>query len=121
MPPTPGVMESPLTWQKRNLPTNAPASQYLKQLTQGYFKYLDFIISIENLANDNNTNSLDDLLYGKNKNMYDSPWSNQLINPHSTMGSSNGLPKSDVMVGQLCVTILLAIIRNYKNYLASTE
>ena len=96
-------MESPLTWQKRNLPTNAPASQYLKQLTQGYCKlsYLDFIISIEILANDNNTNSLDDLLYGKNKNMYDSPWSNQLINPHSTMGSSNGLPKSDVMVRQL--------------------
>ena len=78
-------------------------------------------ISIENLANDNNTNSLDDLLYGKNKNMYDSPWSNQLINPHSTMGSSNGLPKSDVMVGQLFVTFSLAIIRNYKNYLASTE
>lgn len=84
VPPTPGVMESPLTWQKRNLPTNAPASQYLKQLTQ---------------ANDNNTNSLDDLLYGKNKNMYDSPWANQqLINPHqSTMGSSNGHPKADVM------------------------
>ena len=51
-------------------------------------------------ANDNNTNSLDDLLYGKNKNMYDSPWTNQLINPHSTMGSSNGHQKADVMVGQ---------------------
>ena len=63
----------------------------------------------DNSANDNNTNSLDDLLYGKNKNMYDSPWSNQLINPHSTMNSSNGIPKADVMVSQLFISYMYMI------------
>lgn len=63
VPQTPGISESPLNWQKRQNETeNMHQSSYMQQL-------------VRQTPAEENTNSLDDLLYGpRKKNVYDSPW-----------------------------------------------